>query len=281
MNGPRILPFIRFADKVSTLRNTGALRTYDCRLLYCLKGKGTLMLEDGAHPLCPGTLCLYPSGTKYLPESSKDDPLEMIVLNFDYYDDCAGHTEPFAPAEEHDFDDGKVIDSWKKTKEECFMNPQVLSDLREVENDLLELIREWQVAKLHYREVSASLLAVILYKVLQRSAVSAESSERADELLQYIHRHFAERLDYNTFAKVFHYHPYYLNTLIKARTGQSLHRYIMSFRIREACRLLTSTEEPVGAVALAVGFENKDHFSACFKKMLGISPLQYRKGHHL
>ena len=32
MNGPRILPFIRFADKVSTLRNTGALRAYDCRL---------------------------------------------------------------------------------------------------------------------------------------------------------------------------------------------------------------------------------------------------------
>ncbi|MBQ4050294.1 MAG: helix-turn-helix domain-containing protein [Oscillospiraceae bacterium] len=280
MNGPRILPFIRFADKITTLRNTGAVRAYDCRLLYCLKGKGTLTLQDGAHPLLPGTLCLYPSGTKYLPESDKDDPLEMIVLNFDYYDDHACFSEPFAPVTERDFAAEKVIDSWKSTGEECFMIPQILS-LRETESDLVRLVQEWRVAKLHYRDIASSLLAAVLYKVLQHSAVSAESGERADNLLQYIHNHFAERLDYDTLAEVFHYHPYYLNTLIKARTGQSLHRYIMGCRIREACRLLASTDDPVGCVARAVGFENKDHFSTCFKKAIGTSPLQYRKGHNL
>lgn len=88
-------------------------------------------------------------------------------------------------------------------------------------------------------------------------------------------------MDYNAIAERFHYHPYYLNTLIKAQTGQLLHKYIMGCRIREACRLLTSTVEPVSAVARTVGFENKDHFSTCFKKIIGVSPLQYRKGHNL
>jgi len=281
MNGPRILPFIRFANKVTTLRNSGFVRAYDCRLLYCLKGRGMLTLDDGPHELTPGTLCLYPSGTKYLPESSKDDPAELIVLNFDYYADRTEKTASIPPVIEAEYDPALILDSWKQTGEDCFMTPQVLPDLQAVESELLELVREWQVAKLHYREVASSLLAVVLYKVLQRASISAESGERADELLRFIHGHFSERLDYDIIAARFHYHPYYLNTLIKARTGQSLHKYIMGCRIREACLLLASTDDPVGSIARAVGFENKDHFSTSFKKATGLSPLQYRRGHNL
>ncbi|MBR6791233.1 MAG: helix-turn-helix domain-containing protein [Oscillospiraceae bacterium] len=281
MNGPRILPFIRFASVITTLRGGGAFRAYDCRLLYCLRGKGTLTLDDGVRELLPGTLCLYPSGTRYLITGDKADPLELIVLNFDYYSDRADQEASLPPVPDEEFVPEKIIADWQNTGEVCFMTPQVLPGMQLLEGDLLELTREWQVAKIHYREVVSSQLSVLLYRVLQQTSVSPESSERADELLAYIHGHFAERLDYAAIAAQFHYHPYYLNTLIKARTGQPLHRYIMSCRIREACRLLISTDDPVGVIARAAGFENKDHFSACFKKMTGVSPLQYRKGHQL
>ena len=64
MNGPRLLPFVRYAEKTDFLPNRDFTYAYDCRLLYCLSGRGTLSLSDSIHPLVPGTLCLYPAGTR-------------------------------------------------------------------------------------------------------------------------------------------------------------------------------------------------------------------------
>ena len=181
MNGPRILPFLRYAEKDGGLPNRDFVYAYDCRLIYCLKGCGSLTFEQSVYPLTAGTLCLYPSGTKYLPQRDESDPMRFIILNFDYYPTRPDLTAPLSPVSEDDFDPAQVIDSWKDTEEPCFTEPQVLPDFQTVENELLELVREWQVKKLHYQEAASSLLSLVLYRVLQRSSVGAESGARADE----------------------------------------------------------------------------------------------------
>lgn len=281
MNGPHLSPFVRYAEKTDFLPNRDFTYAYDCRLLYCLSGRGTLSFSGSIHPLVPGTLCLYPSGTRYLPCSAEGVPMQFIILNFDYYDSHSERKGPFEPVTQKDFLPQRVIDTWRDTQEPSFTQPQVLPDFQSVENELLEIVQEWQVKKLHCQEIVSSLLALVLYRVLQRTSVSPQSGQRADHLLDFIHAHYSQRLDYDFIAEQLHYHPYYLNSLMKARTGQSLHRYIMNYRIREACRLLASTQDSVGEISRAVGFENKDHFSTYFKKAIGVSPLQYRKGHNI
>ncbi len=281
MNGPRLLPFVRYAEKTDFLPNRDFTYAYDCRLLYCLSGRGTLSFSDSIHPLVPGTLCLYPAGTRYLPCSAEEDPMQFIILNFDYYDSHSEQEGPFEPVMQENFVPHRVIGTWRDTRELSFTQPQVLPGFQSVENELLDIVHEWQIKKLHCQEIVSSLLALVLYRVLQRASAGPQGSQRADELLDFIHVHYSQHLDYNVIAEHLHYHPYYLNSLMKARTGQSLHRYIMNYRVREACRLLTCTQDSVGEISRAVGFENKDHFSTCFKKAIGVSPLQYRKGHNI
>ncbi len=54
-------------------------------------------------------------------------------------------------------------------------------------------------------------------------------------------------------------------------------RYLLELRMREACRLLVETKQPIRAVAKAVGFENELYFSRRFHAEQGYAPRDYRK----
>ena len=61
--------------------------------------------------------------------------------------------------------------------------------------------------------------------------------------------------------------------------GDSLYSYLRHVRLNKALQLLKSTpEKSIGEIANAVGYENQGKFSAAFKDMMGITPLEYRKG---
>ena len=57
---------------------------------------------------------------------------------------------------------------------------------------------------------------------------------------------------------------------------QSPKEYLSSFRIKKACHLLKETTLSVSTVAYSVGFENNLYFSKAFKKLMQVSPTQYR-----
>ncbi|MEO1216146.1 MAG: helix-turn-helix domain-containing protein [Bacteroidota bacterium] len=70
-------------------------------------------------------------------------------------------------------------------------------------------------------------------------------------------------------AFVFSYLIYYINN-----------KYINEFRIRETQALLSHPEnqdEHIIQIAYQVGFNNKSTFNQAFKKVLGVTPSQYRK----
>lgn len=57
---------------------------------------------------------------------------------------------------------------------------------------------------------------------------------------------------------------------------QSPKEYLTSFRIKQACTLLETSDLSIAAVANSVGFENNFYFSKAFRKVKGMSPKNYR-----
>ena len=53
--------------------------------------------------------------------------------------------------------------------------------------------------------------------------------------------------------------------------------YVLSLRVQEAQRLLTTTTHSVGEIASATGFYDQSHFTRRFNKAVGMTPLAYRK----
>ncbi|EFE95432.1 AraC family transcriptional regulator [Serratia odorifera] len=70
----------------------------------------------------------------------------------------------------------------------------------------------------------------------------------------------------------------YLSRLFSRETGSTIQEYLLTRRVKRACELLRSSDLAIGQIAAAVGFADAPYFISCFKKMLGQTPLQYRKG---
>jgi len=65
--------------------------------------------------------------------------------------------------------------------------------------------------------------------------------------------------------------------IFKEGTGQTFVEYLTAFRINEAKKLLKKTDMKGYEVAEAVGFSDSGYFSITFKKLTGITPMEFRR----
>lgn len=68
-----------------------------------------------------------------------------------------------------------------------------------------------------------------------------------------------------------------LNRYFHRCTGMSPVQYHLKKRIGKSCYLIRSTNLSVGEISEKTGFSDANYFCRQFKKVMGISPLQYRK----
>lgn len=64
---------------------------------------------------------------------------------------------------------------------------------------------------------------------------------------------------------------------LKKQTGTTFVTYLNSLRIARAKELLQANRAPMLQVALACGFGNQSHFNRVFRKIVGVTPGEYRK----
>lgn len=72
--------------------------------------------------------------------------------------------------------------------------------------------------------------------------------------------------------------PFYLSRIFKEVKGVSFTDYLTRIRIKKAQNMLMSTDMTVSEISRLVGYRDANYFSRIFKKVVGESPLQFRKG---
>ena len=98
----------------------------------------------------------------------------------------------------------------------------------------------------------------------------------SDKINNYIHEHYKEPIGRNEIAEVMFLAPEYLSKVYKKETGVTLNEAIATYRVEQA-KILLDRGERVSDVAEKVGFDNFTYFSTTFKKVVGVSPTQYKK----
>ncbi|WP_332696671.1 response regulator transcription factor [Halalkalibacter lacteus] len=97
--------------------------------------------------------------------------------------------------------------------------------------------------------------------------------------LEYIAAHFTENLTLQSVADIVHLSKSYFSLYFKKQTGRNFVDYLIELRIREAKRLLVQNENRIYDVAGASGFKDVKYFSKVFKKVTGVTPMEYREKH--
>jgi len=63
--------------------------------------------------------------------------------------------------------------------------------------------------------------------------------------------------------------------------GASPRQYLLRIRVEAASRLLADTSRTVAAIAHATGFHDHAHLSRSFRRLMNVTPSEYRKQHAL
>ena len=99
-------------------------------------------------------------------------------------------------------------------------------------------------------------------------------------VFSYIDAHLTENLTLRELSDVSALTPTYFSRLFKEIVGVSLWNYISSKRIDKAVRLITAEDcnKTMLEIATECGFNNTVNFNKTFKKIMGMSPREYKNG---
>lgn len=120
-------------------------------------------------------------------------------------------------------------------------------------------------------------VASVYDTAVEKLLSSVKLSPVVEAAKRYIASHFADMdMGLNDVAAALNVHPAYLSRLMKQELGMPFAKYLTNVRINKAVQLMRDPEIRIWQVAEMVGYSGGNYFSTAFKKVLGISPADYR-----
>ena len=124
---------------------------------------------------------------------------------------------------------------------------------------------------------SLTRIAEAYDSAMERLLSSAQLSPIVDGAKAYIAAHYADPdLSLMEVAEALNAHPAYLSRTMKQELGMPFAKYLTNVRIGKAVQLMRDPSIRIWKVAEMVGYSGGNYFSAAFKKVLGVSPADYR-----
>lgn len=101
----------------------------------------------------------------------------------------------------------------------------------------------------------------------------------ASQVMFWLDEHYQQKFSLDALAGELGKSRSYVSRKFHAETGEKIHDYLNTLRLRKACESLLHSDASVRDIAARVGFSDVTYFISAFKKGIGETPLQYRKNH--
>lgn len=123
-----------------------------------------------------------------------------------------------------------------------------------------------------------ALIKYLLSKFINDEVASKKSFERnLIEVLNYISENLHESISIESLAKQCNLSKDYFSRTFKKQYSMGPSQYIQLRRIERAQLLLLTTKDSFHDISIRVGFYNYSYFLKVFKKIVGITPSNFRK----
>ena len=126
------------------------------------------------------------------------------------------------------------------------------------------------------------LFSALLIRIARQRAEAGRFSADAGEryvagAIRFIREAYDRDLHVADIAAAVSVHPSYLQRLFRKSQGVPIVTYLTRVRVEQAKMLLLSTDLPVADLCMYVGLNSRQHFSAVFRQVTGMSPGEYRR----
>lgn len=131
----------------------------------------------------------------------------------------------------------------------------------------------------YYEIIRCRLIEIIILTMRKSSVKSASfSDELCLEMLKYAEKHITDKNILSKISSELNFSPAYLSKKFKNEYGTTFSSYIQKIRIEQSCRLLANTNKKITEIASLSGYSDMKFFNSVFKKYLGVTPREFRRG---
>ncbi len=227
-------------------------------IMLILKGEGILKYNGGKYMIYEGQGSFIDCRREHSYICDPEKPWEVIWMHFN------------GPCAEY------YYKKFLKTNS-CLFLPKNMNDFTAVmyeaiaNNSHKDRITELINAKL----ITDILTMIILNPVAH--GLNDSYSYQMKSVREYLDSHFTECINLDNISEAFYINKYHLTREFKKEYGETIFQHIIKKRIEYAKELLASTDKTIEEISLLSGFNDQSYFSRQFKKITGVSSLQYRK----
>jgi two-component system response regulator YesN len=122
-------------------------------------------------------------------------------------------------------------------------------------------------------------VALLLF-TFQEDEQNRRTDDTVTKIKKFIANHIQEDLSLVRLAELVYFNPSYLSRLFKQHTGLNVSDYIQEAKVKRAMELLRRNELKINDISEALGFGSASNFARSFKKLTGLSPLDFRDSTH-
>jgi len=150
---------------------------------------------------------------------------------------------------------------------------------------LLGMQEEYECKETGCREIVRGRLLEILILTMRKvvreqNALEEKKDVKSDvvsDMIDHMKAKYKERAVLGDFCRLHHYSQQYVSRKFKQETGLSALEYLQKIRIEKSCELLICSDLSVQDIARSVGYEDGKFFQQVFKRMLHMTPREYRR----
>jgi AraC family transcriptional regulator len=150
-------------------------------------------------------------------------------------------------------------------------------------NKLISLITRLNDEFDNWDHISALAIEALLLEIaveIYRQKKNVPSKDKKplwlNDVKDLIHSRLTSILTISEIASLVEIHPAHLSRAFRQNCGCTIAEYIRRKRIDFACTKLMSSNESLAEIALNSGFSDQSHFSKTFKKVMNLTPAEYR-----
>lgn len=227
-------------------------------LIYCTEGKGVIEVEDQIYRLEKSDAFCIPRNVRHKYYADEKEPWSILWVHF------KGENTNYFPLEER-----KIVHINSRHSDNRMM---VLFNLL-----FRVLERNYTIGNFIY---ISQVLSLILSEIYFREKVDESSVQdrHVTMVIRYMYQHLRENLTLEEISEEVQLSKSYLNAVFKAQTGKSPVEFFIHLKMQEACKLLKSTDYYIYEVSSELGYTDQYYFSRIFKKVVGVSPKDYKNG---
>lgn len=121
------------------------------------------------------------------------------------------------------------------------------------------------------------ILEVCIKYIWYENLIKLNQNSLSSKIIRYLDENFAQDLSIKQICDEFYIGSKSLYRIVKQQTGKTVFNYLTEKRVEKSKNLLLTTDKSVTEIALEVGYFDYNYFIRVFKRLVGNTPLQYRK----